>query len=277
MTLNAIFYVFAAVLYLAAAFGIYKTLQEPEPTEKFWIRPLIFAGLMIQAYLIYEALFLYGTPHFGMALALTITLFTCTFLLLLESFFSKIGAMLVFVLPLSAVSMLLPLLLPGSPLAPETASGPFRLHLLLAILAYSVMTMALIQGLLLMAVHKRVRAKDFVTHEGAKHVNILDNMPSMMEMEKILFRLIWVGFIVLTAAILFGAVYSQELFGQAFRFDHKTVTTCMAWVIFGILLLGHHLRGWRGKFAALWTVIGFCVLMVSYIGVRFVMEVVPGA
>lgn len=173
--------------------------------------------------------------------------------------------------------MLLPLLLPGSPLAPEIASGPFRLHLLLAILAYSVMTMALIQGLLLMAVHKRVRAKDFVTHEGAKHVNILDNMPSMMEMEKILFRLIWVGFIVLTAAILFGAVYSQELFGQAFRFDHKTVTTCMAWVIFGILLLGHHLRGWRGKFAALWTVIGFCVLMVSYIGVRFVMEVVPGA
>ena len=159
MTLNAIFYVFAAVLYLAAAFGIYKTLQEPEPTEKFWIRPLICAGLMIQAYLIYEALFLYGTPHFGMALALTITLFTCTFLLLLESFFSKIGAMLVFVLPLSAVSMLLPLLLPGSPLAPETASGPFRLHLLLAILAYSVMTMALIQGLLLMAVHKRVRAK----------------------------------------------------------------------------------------------------------------------
>ncbi len=67
MTLNAIFYVFAAVLYLAAAFGIYKTLQEPEPTEKFWIRPLICAGLMIQAYLIYEALFLYGTPHFGMA------------------------------------------------------------------------------------------------------------------------------------------------------------------------------------------------------------------
>ena len=163
MTLNAIFYVFAAVLYLAAAFGIYKTLQEPEPTEKFWIRPLICAGLMIQAYLIYEALFLYGTPHFGMALALTITLFTCTFLLLLESFFSKIGAMLVFVLPLSAVSMLLPLLLPGSPLAPETASGPFRLHLLLAILAYSVMTMALIQGLLLMAVHKRVRAKVFGT------------------------------------------------------------------------------------------------------------------
>lgn len=182
-----------------------------------------------------------------------------------------------FVLPLSAVSMLLPLLLPGSPLEPETASGPFRLHLLLAILAYSVMTMALIQGLLLMAVHKRVRSKDFISQDGAKHVNILDNMPSMMEMEKILFRLIWVGFIVLTAAILFGAVYSQELFGQAFRFDHKTVTTCLAWFIFGILLLGHHLRGWRGKFAALWTVIGFCVLMVSYIGVRFVMEVVPGA
>lgn len=277
MTLNAIFYVFAAILYLAAAWGIYKTLQEPEPTEKFWVRPLICGGLMIQAYAIYEALFLHGTPHFGMALALTITLFTCTLILLVESFFSKIGLMLAFILPLSAASLLLPLLLPGSPLGAETATLPFRLHLLLAILAYSVMTMALLQALLLMAAHKRVRTKNFGAVEGGQKVHILDNMPSMMDMERILFRLIWAGFIVLTAAIIFGAVFSQELFGQAFRFDHKTVTTCMAWLIFGILLLGHHLRGWRGKFAATWTVVGFCVLMISYIGVRFVMEVITGA
>ena len=182
--------------------------------------------------------------------------------------------MLVFVLPLSAVSMILPLILPGSPLGAETATFAFRMHLLLAILAYSVMTMALLEALFLMAEHNRVRSKGFKEQATDGKVSILDNMPSVMEMEKILFRLLWVGFIVLTGTILFGAIFTGETFGEAFRFDHKTVSTCVAWIIFGILLAGHHFCGWRGKFAAKWTVVGFIFLMVSYIGVRFVMEVI---
>ncbi len=54
----------------------------------------------------------------------------------------------------------------------------------------------------------------------------------------------------------------------------KTIVTIMAWMIFGILLLGHHFLGWRGRFAARWTVIGFTLLMLSYFGVRFVQEVI---
>ena len=151
MTIYAIFYVLAAVLYLAAAFGIYKSFQAETPENTFWIRPVIVGGLMIQAFLIYEALFTHGTPHFGLALALSITLFTCTLILLIETLFSKISAMLIFILPLAAVSMVLPIILPGTPLGPETASFSFRMHLLLAIFAYSLMTMALVQALLLVS------------------------------------------------------------------------------------------------------------------------------
>lgn len=274
MTIYAIFYVLAAVLYLAAAFGIYKSFQAETPTNTFWIRPVILAGLMIQAFLIYEALFTHGTPHFGMALALSITLFTCTLLLLIETFFSKISGMLIFVLPLAAVGMLLPLILPGTPLGPETATFSFRMHLLLAILAYSLMTMALVQAILLAAAHNTLHQKKLSDEPKEGTVSLFERMPSVIEMEKILFRLIWAGFIVLTVAIVFGLVYSQDIFGQAFRFDHKTIVTFMSWLIFGILLLGHHFMGWRGKFAARWTVIGFTLLMISYIGVRFVQEVV---
>lgn len=273
MTMNAIFYVFAAVLYLSAACGIYKTLQSSDSQLPIWIRPVICAGLLVQAYLIFEALFIYGTPHFGMALALSTTMFTCTLILLLESFFSKIGAMLVFVLPLSAACMILPIVLPGSELGPETASFAFRMHLLLAILAYSIMTMALIQALLLAANRNQLKNK-FVSSKNEAKSRVLESMPSLVQMENLLFRLLWVGFILLTIAIGFGAFYSQEIHGQAFRFDHKTVATCMAWVIFGILLLGHHFYGWRGRFAARWVVVGFCVLMAAYIGIRFVFEVV---
>lgn len=274
MTLNFIFYVFAAVLYFSSAVGIYKSLQQNKLLLPIWVRPAVTGGLMIQAYLIYTALFLKGTPHFGLALALTITLFTCTLILLVESFFSKSVAMLVFILPLSAISLALPILLPGSPLPAETATVAFRLHLLLAILAYSVMTMALLQALMLSTLHNRVHAKDFTEPKPGQRRSLFESVPSMMEMEKILFRLIGLGFILLTAAIIFGAVFSQEVFSAPFRFDHKTVTTCIAWCIFGILLLGHRFFGWRGKFAARWTVFGFVLLMVAYIGIRFVLEVI---
>ncbi len=274
MTIYAIFYVFGAVLYLAAAYGIYKSFQDETPSNTFWIRPVISAGLMIQAFLIYEALFTHGTPHFGMALALSITLFTCTFILLVETLLTKISATLIFVLPLSAASMLLPVLLPGSPLGPETASISFRMHLLLAILAYSLMTMALVQALLLAAAHNQLHRKLLDEEQPEGKVSFFERMPSVIEMEKILFRLIWAGFIVLSVAIVFGFFFTQEQFGQMLRFDHKTVVTIISWAIFGILLLGHHFLGWRGKFAARWTVIGFTLLMVAYIGIRFVQEVI---
>lgn len=102
---------------------------------------------------------------------------------------------------------------------------------------------------------------------------LLENMPSLLDMEKALFRLIWAGFIALTAAIVFGMIYTQDIYGSVLRFDHKTVTTCLTWIIFGVLLWGHHFRGWRGRLAARWVVIGFCMLMVAYIGVRLVVEV----
>ncbi|MCD8339625.1 MAG: cytochrome c biogenesis protein CcsA [Burkholderiales bacterium] len=274
MTANAVFYVFGAILYLVATWGIYKSFQHETQQNTFWIRPVITAGLLIQAFLIYEALFLHGTPHFGMALALSITFFCCTLLLLIETFLTRLSTMLVFVLPLSAASMLLPLLLPGTPLGPQSANIEFRIHLLLAILAYSLMTMALVQSLLLVAVHNQVRHKKLGNGTSSNRNVLLDRMPSVMDMEKDLFRLIWLGFIALTFAIGFGLLYSQELYGVAFRYDHKTIVTTIAWCIFGILLAGHHFLGWRGKFAARWTVIGFVMLMVAYIGVRFVLEVI---
>ena len=68
MTIYAIFYVLAAVLYLGGGLWYLQSFQAETPENTFWIRPVIVGGLMIQAFLIYEALFtLHGTPHFGLA------------------------------------------------------------------------------------------------------------------------------------------------------------------------------------------------------------------
>jgi ABC-type uncharacterized transport system permease subunit len=93
-------------------------------------------------------------------------------------------------------------------------------------------------------------------------------------MEKLLFRLIGFGFVLLTLTVLSGVVFSEELFGQAFRWNHKNVFTMLSWILFGVLLIGRKWRGWRGKTALSFTLIGFTTLLLAYVGSRFVFEVV---
>ena len=92
-------------------------------------------------------------------------------------------------------------------------------------------------------------------------------------MERLLFRLIGFGFVLLTLTVLSGVFFSEELFGKAFKLEHKTVFTMLSWVLFGVLLAGRQWRGWRGKTALSFTLTGFTTLLLAYVGSRFVMEV----
>jgi ABC-type uncharacterized transport system permease subunit len=96
--------------------------------------------------------------------------------------------------------------------------------------------------------------------------------PPLVPMERLLFKLIGVGFAVLTVALLFGiwlAVVESE---RGLRFDHKTVFSFAAWGVLGALLLGRRVSGWRGKTAIRWTLVGFAMLSLAYVGSRFVFE-----
>ena len=93
-------------------------------------------------------------------------------------------------------------------------------------------------------------------------------------MEKLLFRMIGFGFVLLSLTVLSGIVFSEQLFGQALKWDHKSVFTLASWLLFACLLAGRHLRGWRGKTALSFTLAGFATLLLAYVGSRFVFEVV---
>jgi ABC-type uncharacterized transport system permease subunit len=69
-------------------------------------------------------------------------------------------------------------------------------------------------------------------------------------------------------------VFSEQLFGTPFKWDHKTVFTMLSWGLFGLLLAGRVWRGWRGKTALRFTLTGFATLLLAYVGSRFVLEVI---
>jgi len=91
-------------------------------------------------------------------------------------------------------------------------------------------------------------------------------------MEKLLFHMIAIGFVLLTVALASGLIYLEDMFAQ--HLVHKTVLTMAAWVVFGILLGGHYIAGWRGPTAVKLTVGAFVLLVLGYFGSKLVLELI---
>ena len=99
-------------------------------------------------------------------------------------------------------------------------------------------------------------------------------LPPLDALEKVMFRLIGAGFALLTLSLLTGFVFVTNLFAQ--RLLQKTVLSLIAWLLFGVLLIGRIRFGWRGRSAVRWTLTGFGVLAAAYFGSKFVLEYVYG-
>jgi hypothetical protein len=86
------------------------------------------------------------------------------------------------------------------------------------------------------------------------------------------------GFVLLSATLAAGFLFSETLYGpgKAWKWDHKTVFSVLSWIAFALLLLGRARFGWRGRKAVRFLYIGALLLLLSYVGSRFVLEVVLG-
>jgi ABC-type uncharacterized transport system permease subunit len=176
------------------------------------------------------------------------------------------------VMPSAIAGAVLPVLFPGTLVELHNQSPAFGWHIAVAVLAYSTMTIAAFHAVLMALQESRLHTR---SAPGAGWLgSALDQLPALLTMEKLLFRMIWIGFILLSFTVLSGIVFSEELFGQPMRFTHKILFALLSWALFAALLAGRRWRGWRGKTALRFTLAGFATLALAYIGSRFVFEVV---
>ena len=160
----------------------------------------------------------------------------------------------------------------SSPLVP--------LHLLLGIASYGLFGAAVIHGVMLDSAERALRRRPGSAGAGAGpalpaapgHSPTLFGLP-LMRLERLTFRFVEAGFVVLSLALLMG--WLASLMGHAaWRWDHKTVFSLLGWATFAALIAGRHLKGWRGRRATRWLYAGAGLLVLAYIGSRFVAEVV---
>jgi ABC-type uncharacterized transport system permease subunit len=254
-------------MYVGLAWHFWNTRWRARDSRKGlqgWERAAILAPLALHGWLLYEGIFS-RELRFGFAQALSVMMFLGIALYWVESLFYDLEGMQPLVLPLAAVAAPLPALFPGLASSGAHAdAAAFKLHLALAMIAYSLFVIALLHATLMAVLERRLHHKDG---------GLFANLPPLLTLEQLLFRVIAAAFVFLTLTLITGIAFSETLFGRAMRADHKTVFAILSWLIFGLLLAGRLLYGWRGRTALRWTLSGFVMLLLAYVGSRFVLEV----
>ena len=212
-----------------------------------------------------------GQLRVGFAIMLSSALWVSVAAYWLENRNFALDGMRRLVMPFAVVAAVLPVVFPGSLLPLNGQTPAFGWHVVVAVLAYSTLTIAAFHAVLMALQEARLHTR---AAGGGWLGSALDQLPALLTMEKLLFRVIWIGFILLSLTVLSGVVFSEQLFGRALRLDHKSVFALLSWLLFAALLAGRRYQGWRGKTALRFTLAGFATLALAYVGSRFVLEVV---
>ena len=235
------------------------------PARAAWARIALIVPLALHALLLTRAIFEGDALYLGVGTAISVIIWLTVLIYWTSGFFYRLEGLQVLVLPTAAGFSLLPLLLPAAHPLSNTHLAAFKAHLVISLLAYSFFTIASLHVLMMAIMERRL-------HRG-NLPQFMQNLPPLLTMERLLFQIIFAGFVLLSLTLGSGILFSEELFGKPMQFTHKTIFGILSWIIFGAMLAGRALYGWRGRVAMRWTLAGFLSLLLAYIGSKFVLEV----
>ncbi|MEE9395884.1 MAG: cytochrome c biogenesis protein CcsA [Methylococcales bacterium] len=185
-------------------------------------------------------------------------------LLLITALNKPVEKLGIIIFPTAAILLSLSHLLPTEHTLLENPSPGMEIHILFSILAFSLLNIAAVQALLL-------ALQDWQLHNRNPNW-FIRSFPPLQTMETLLFQMIAVGLGLLTVSLGSGFYFLHDLFGQ--HLAHKTVLSLIAWFVFGVLLWGRSIFGWRGQTAIRWTLGGFATLVLAYFGSKLVLEII---
>lgn len=268
LALNLLLPALAAILmYLLAGGLLWRRLVSGAPAAPATRLRLLAPGLIavvLHGVLLWQVLFTPAGVDVGFYTIFTLVGWLAALLLLLSALSRPVESLGIVVLPFTAVTVLLRLLSDERHILARDLAAGLEFHILVSILAYSLLSIAVVQAILLYFQDAHLHNK--------QPGGIVRALPPLETMETMLFQMIGLGFIVLSISLLSGGLYLEDILAQ--HLVHKTVLSIVAWILFGILLWGRVQFGWRGRVAIRWTIAAFIVLMLAYFGSKFVIELV---
>ncbi len=263
-------YLLVALLYAALGWHFRRAIlpggAPQNANEKNWTRIGAILPLTLHGWLLSEAMFAGGALSLGIGNAILAIAWLTVLVYWLASFHYPLNGLQILIMPAAAGCLLVAGVLPETHPISHAGMSAFKAHLLVSLLAYSLFTIAALHALLMALAEHRLHDRMLS--------KMLRNLPPLLTMETLLFRIIGAGFVLLTLAILSGVMFSEELFGKAMQFSHKTLFAVLSWCVYAALLGGRHFYGWRGRTAITWSLAGFAMLLLGYLGSKFVAEII---
>src|ERR1700761_9408806 len=159
-------------------------------------RALLFVALLAHGVLLHTTIFPQNAMVFGFAFALSAMFWLGAGIYWIESFFFPLDGLRLLVLPLACVASLLPLAFNGVRVLPYAAAPVFKLHFLIANIAYGLFAIAALHAILMLLVERRLHVlrgtaqQRSAAADGDWLSGWLDTLPPLLTLEKLLFRLI---------------------------------------------------------------------------------------
>lgn len=249
----------AALFYCLSAILIFKQLGS---ARRRWIilAPATIA-VMLQAIALNLLIIRPEGLNLGLFASFSLIAWLISIQILLSSLYRRIESLGIVVFPISGLSGLIASLNFADHLI-TTSNQAVQGHIMVSIIAYSLITLGAFQAGLLAYQDHSIRQH----HPGG----FIRFLPPLHDMENLLFQFLGFGFLCLSASLLTGFIYLEDIFAQ--HLVHKTVLSIVGWVILGILLFGRFRFGWRGKTAIRWTLSAFAFLMLAFFGSKLVLE-----
>jgi ABC-type uncharacterized transport system permease subunit len=256
----------APLLIAGASMLAYAAAALPSPRRLPWAAPALIVGWLLHLVLLLLDIGGWGQAQAGARLGFAPVLSMTVWLVLavhtVESRLVPLPSVRRVLALAGASAVALAWLFPGE--ARPSASPWAPLHFVLGVGSYGLFGAAVLHAAMLDSAERRLRLQG-----GANPAPF--GMP-LLQLERLTFRFVEAGFAVLTATLLLGVLTSER-----WAWDHKTVFSLLGWAVFAALLAGRRLRGWRGRRATRWLYAGAALLLLAYVGSRFVLEVLlPG-
>lgn len=244
-----------------------KELQPDSPlSSKSWLIVLGLVAVCLHGIALYQNLITPIGINLGLFNSISLITWLIALTLMLASITSPVETLAVFLLPIAALAILLGINFPVEHTLLKAQAGELKMHILMSVLAYSLLSIAAVQAIILASQDRHLRNR--------KPGGFIRALPPLQTMENLLFQMIGLGFVLLTLSLITGFIYLEDMFAQ--HMVHKTVLSITAWFIFATLLWGRWRFGWRGRTAIRWTLGGFASLLLAYIGSKWVLEILLG-
>ena len=257
----------ACLLYIAGASVQFAGMYKKIPPRRSMVIAVGLSAVLVHGYVTWQEIFTGAGINMGLLPMASLTTLAIAAMIIISSLRRPVENLVVVLFPLAAIIIILSMFVPDGYTPRAELSAGIVTHIILSVIAYSLLTMAAIQAALL----------SIGDYELKHHkLTALKRMPPLQTMEGLLFEFIWVGLIFLSLSIGTGFWFLKSSAMAAPGLVHHTAITFAAWVVFAILLWGRYKLGWRGVVASRWTLSGFALLLLGYFGSKFVLEMVLG-